>query len=86
MLLTIDEAEARIKEAFEPFSCQVQRVGSYDKSLDVTVCDANGKVIENVGVILPSIFGHKTALNSILFSARERIANAGFSLAPWSES
>lgn len=85
MMLTLDEAENIIRKAFAPLECRMQR-GPYQESLSVLVCDANGNPVDDLGTMTSLIFGHKAALDSILLSARVRICNNGYSLAPWSEN
>lgn len=78
-MLTIDEAERLTRSAFAPLQCRVTRGRSND-SLSVRVCDANGNIVEDLGQLTSSEFGNRPALNSILLSARKRIACLGYTL------
>jgi L-asparaginase II len=82
-MLTIDEAETMMRSAFAPLRCHVTR-GRFVESLSVRVCDANGNTVEDLGKLTSTQFGQKSALNSILLGARQRITNSGHSLAGWS--
>ena len=83
-MLAIGEAVEITKAAFEPLECRITQ-GRYDESLSVRVCDENGDIVEDLGTLPSSQFGQRVALNLILLSARQRLINAGHSLAGWSE-
>jgi hypothetical protein len=79
---SIDETEAIIRTALSPLECVVER-GPYQEWLCVKVYDTAGKLVDNLGTIRSADFREKVSLESILVSARERIASHGYSLSAW---
>ena len=84
-MLTIDEAQSAIQDAFAPLVCRIKR-GRYNESLSVRVCDADGDIVEDLGKLTQSLFGQEDSLQSILLSTRQKLADKGFSLDSWPTS
>ena len=54
-MLTIDEAQSAIQDAFAPLVCRIER-GRYNESLSVGGCDAGGDIVEDLGKLTQSLF------------------------------